>query len=161
MKIYAKDFPTIIGKKYIMIENYFALGKRNRIECYRKYKTQFFSPKLLLGDRVSFGDDCHIGCINSIIIGRNTAVGSKVMIIDHSHGKEIMKNNPLDEPLFSKGGIVIGENCWIGDGVSILPNVKIGNNVTIGCNSVVTKSFPDNCVIAGNPAKIIKKKMEL
>ena len=160
LKIYAKDFPSIIGKKYIIVENIFSLGRRNRIECFGKYKTQIFSSKLFFGDRVSLGDDCHIGCINSITIGRNTTIGSKVMIIDHSHGNGIMKNNPLDEPLFSKGKIIIGENCWIGDGASILPGVKIGDSVIIGANSVVTKSFPDNCVIAGNPARIIKKGTE-
>lgn len=70
------------------------------------------------------------------------------------------------------GGIVINENTKIGKNVTILQGVtignnmykgrlkaaKIGDNVTIGANTVVTKSFPDNCVIAGNPAKIISYK---
>lgn len=54
--------------------------------------------------------------------------------------------------------IIIGDNCYIGTGVSIMGPVTIGNNVTIGAGAVVTKDFPDNCVIAGNPAKIIKYK---
>ncbi len=52
--------------------------------------------------------------------------------------------------------VKIGSNCWIGNSVTILPGVELGNNVTIGANTVVTKSFPDNVVIAGCPAKIIK-----
>lgn len=64
---------------------------------------------------------------------------------------------PGDRSLYSKGPVIIGDNVWVGAGSCILPNVTIGNNCIIGANSVVTKSFPDNCVIAGNPAKIIKQ----
>lgn len=54
--------------------------------------------------------------------------------------------------------IEIGDNCYLGTGCSIMGPLTLGNNVTVGAGSVVTKSFPDNVVIAGNPAKIIKYK---
>ncbi len=54
--------------------------------------------------------------------------------------------------------VFIGDDCYIGTGVTILGPVKIGNNVTIGAGAVVVKDIPDNCVVAGNPAKIIKFK---
>ncbi|GAB5617072.1 hypothetical protein JCM31739_18970 [Faecalimonas canis] len=53
------------------------------------------------------------------------------------------------------GKVVIGDNVFVGANVTILPNVVIGNNVVVGANSVVTKNIPDNCVAAGNPAKVI------
>ncbi len=53
------------------------------------------------------------------------------------------------------GRVDIGNNVFVGAGSIILPNVKIGNNVIIGANSVVSKSVDDNCVVAGNPAKVI------
>ena len=54
--------------------------------------------------------------------------------------------------------IFIGDNCYIGTGVTIMGPVKIGNNVTIGAGAIVTKDIPDNCIVAGNPAKIIRFK---
>lgn len=54
--------------------------------------------------------------------------------------------------------ISIGDNCYISTGVIILGNVSIGNNVTIAAGAVVTKDVPDDCVVGGVPAKIIKYK---
>ncbi len=53
--------------------------------------------------------------------------------------------------------IKIGNDVWIGGGSIILPGVTIGNNVVIGAGSVVTKNIEDNVVIAGNPARVIRK----
>ena len=59
---------------------------------------------------------------------------------------------------FNGGVPVIGDNVYIGPGAKIFGGITIGNNVSIGANAVVNKSFPDNVVIAGVPAKIIKER---
>ena len=55
----------------------------------------------------------------------------------------------------------IGDNCFIGGGSFILPGVSIGNNVIVGMGSVVTKDVPDNCIVAGNPAKVIRENIKV
>ena len=55
--------------------------------------------------------------------------------------------------------VVIGDNCWLGGHSTICPGVKLGNNVIVAAGSVVTKSFGDNVIIGGNPAKIIRENI--
>jgi acetyltransferase-like isoleucine patch superfamily enzyme len=113
----------------------------------------------LIGNNVNINYDCHIACINKIIIEDNVLLGSRVFITDHFHGqinREELVIPPSLRVVSSKGSVTIGMNTWVGEGVSIMPNVKIGKNCIIGSNSVVTKSFPDNSIIGGIPARIIK-----
>jgi acetyltransferase-like isoleucine patch superfamily enzyme len=153
-------FPIyLIGGKYITIGNNFYTGPRLRIEAWDKYGIENYTPELIIGNNVSFNFNCHIGCINKIVIGNNVMVGSNVLITDHSHGKGTKEE--LDIPagqrtLFSKGEVIIEENVWLGENVSVLSDVIIGKNSIIGCNSVVTKNIPPNVIAAGNPAKILK-----
>jgi len=58
---------------------------------------------------------------------------------------------------YTTSSIKIGKNCWLGNGVVITAGVELGDNVVVGANAVVTKSFPSNVIIAGVPAKVIKQ----
>lgn len=118
------------------------------------------APEINIGSHCRFGFNNHISAINKITIGNNVLTGSYVLISDNSHGTsshDMLNTPPLQRPLSSKGEVVIGDHVWIGDKVSILAGVHIGNNAIIGTNSVVTKDIPDNCVAAGIPAKVIKE----
>ena len=89
--------------------------------------------------------------IGKISIGRGTWIAPNVGIITSNHDI----HNP-DKHLLPKE-VVIGEHCWIGMNSMILPGVTLGSHTIVGAGSVVTMSFPEgNCVIAGNPARIIK-----
>jgi acetyltransferase-like isoleucine patch superfamily enzyme len=153
-------FPLYItGGDKITIGNNFSSFRRNRIEVFGKILDIEYDGQLSIGDNFSINDDCHIACINKITIGNNVLFASKIFVTDHFHGKidkESLSMPPSLRPLFSKGEVVIEDNVWVGEGVVILPGVSIGQNSVIGANSVVTKSFPKNSVIGGNPARLIK-----
>ena len=74
------------------------------------------------------------------------------------------KFDNLDEPIKNQGvecrGIYVGNNCWIGAGAVLLDGVTVGDGCVIGANAVVTKDIPDNSVVVGSPAKIIRKRGE-
>ncbi|MGN0818810.1 MAG: acyltransferase [Christensenellaceae bacterium] len=89
--------------------------------------------------------------IGKIIIGKGTWIAPNVGLITANHS--IANLNEHADPK----DIVLGKDCWIGMNSVILPGVTLGNHTVVGAGSVVTKSFPEgNCVIAGNPAKIIR-----
>lgn len=89
-----------------------------------------------------------------VTIGDDCFIGPNVGIYTACHSTDPIERNTRNE--WAKP-VTIGDNVWIGGGVTILPGVTIGNNVTIGAGAVVTKDVPDNEVWAGNPAKFIKK----
>lgn len=87
-----------------------------------------------------------------IIIGKGTYIASNVGIITSNHDiNDLDKRGKI-------GKVQIGEKCWIGMGSIVLPGIVLGPHTIVGGGSVVTHSFPEgNVVIAGNPAKIVKK----
>lgn len=146
--------------QYMEIGNNFVALERFRIEAWDQYGDQNFTPSIKIGNNVVFNTDIHIGCINSIEIGDNCLFASRIYITDHHHGEptvQMLRLAPKDRPLISKGPVVIKNNVWVGEGVAIMPNVKIGENSIIATNAVVTKDIPPNCVVAGVPAKVIKE----
>lgn len=151
------EYPVskIHGRSYISIGDYSVIGKRAVITAWNKNKV----PTLSIGNNVAIGDDCHITASNSIIIGDGTLIGNKVTITDNNHGsftKEELLIHPADRQVISKGEVVIGNNVWLGDKVSILSGVHIGDGCIIGANAVVTHDINPYCVVVGNPGKIVK-----
>ena len=92
----------------------------------------------------------------TITVGSRTLIGPNCSFYTATHPVDPFVRNGLTGP---EGGkpIVIGEDCWIGGNVIIVGGVTIGRGVTVGAGSVVTKDVPDFVVVAGNPAKVIKK----
>lgn len=115
---------------------------------------------LVIGDGADIGEYTHITAMGHMRIGNNLLTGRWVTITDNGHGDtdyETLQQVPINRRLYSKGNVTIGDNVWIGDKATILPNVTIGNGVVIAANSVVTKDVPAYSVVAGNPAKVINQ----
>jgi acetyltransferase-like isoleucine patch superfamily enzyme len=89
-----------------------------------------------------------------IHIQENSLIASGVTILSHDHCKRV-NNQPLLADTF------IGRRCFIAVGATILPGVKIGDEVIVGAGSVVTKDVPPNVIVAGNPARIIRENIRM
>ncbi|MBE3654118.1 hypothetical protein BOO93_15850 [Vibrio navarrensis] len=150
---------SIIGFRYIEIGDNFFCFNGLQLEVFDNHdKTKL--PSVVIGSNVSINYNCHIACINHIKIGDNVLIASRVYISDHSHGKTDFSDiyvPPSKREIVSKGPVIIEDDVWIGEAVSVLPGVTIGRGAIIGANSVVTKDIPAYCVAAGVPAKVIKQ----
>lgn len=150
---------NFIGNNNISLGNNVFIMAYSTIAAYSRYRQQLFSPSIEIGDDVTIGERAHITSINKIIIGKGVLLGKSVTITDNSHGKNGKEDiciRPAERQLISKGAVIIGEKCWLGDKVTVCPGVTIGDGCVIGANSVVTKNLPSYTICAGNPCKIIK-----
>ena len=96
------------------------------------------------------------GCYFTVFNGTTLEIGEKT-IWAFNVCIQTGNHDLYDRSVYHTQSVKIGKNCWIGNSVTILAGVELGDNVTVGANSVVTKSFPSNVVIGGVPAKIIKE----
>ena len=155
----AGPFNNLWGAEYIELGKNVAFGKDIVLTAWDSYKSQHFTPIISIGARSMIQDYAHITAINRIEIGEDVLTGRWVTITDNGHGAtdlEILKIAPIDRELISKEAVKIGDNVWIGDKVTILPVVTIGEGAVIAANAVVTRDVPAYCVVAGNPAKVVK-----
>ncbi|EPF16008.1 Putative acetyltransferase SACOL2570 [Cedecea davisae] len=150
----------IRGKKHIYFSKGFTSGRYCRIEAHSLNKFQ--------GNIIEFGVNCqindsvHIAAAEKISFGDNVLIASRVFITDLNHGsyKGQIHSHPdtiCRERELQANPVRIDDNVWLGEGVVVLPGVKIGKSSIIGANSVVTRSIPAYSIAAGNPAKIIKQ----
>ncbi|MGN2272024.1 serine O-acetyltransferase [Priestia megaterium] len=104
-----------------------------------------YSAKIGEGTKLGYGG---IGIVihSRAVIGKNCIINSGVTIGGTTKKRDVP---------------ILGDNVYVGSGAKILGPVVVGDNVVIGANAVVTKSVPDNCMVAGIPAKIIKKDINI
>lgn len=136
-----------------------------RIDPFRFNKC--FTSRVIAGDLIQVKDNCievrksfavsggcYFQATHGIKLGKNTIWSFNVTMVTSDHDL----NDFRVENIERSGPIAIGNNCWIGAGSVILPNVTLGPKTVVGANSVVTKSFIEgNVVIAGSPARVIRE----
>lgn len=149
--------------QYIEIGDNVKIGWRCVFECWNHYhgEAKFeMSPMLTIGNCSAIGDESHISCARKMVIGNGVLMGRKIFITDNNHGssdRTMLDISPFDRPLTSSGPVVIEDDVWIGEKVSIMPNVTIGKGAIVAANAVVTKDVPPYAVVGGCPARIIKQ----
>lgn len=112
-----------------------------------------YGYNIQVGDNFYANFNCILLDACPIHIGKNALLGPGVSLVTPDHPLDsVQRYNGLE---FAKP-IKIGDNCWIGAGATIIGGVTLGDNVVVGAGAVVTKSFGDNVVLAGVPARITK-----
>ena len=157
-------FPfDIRGRRFIDLGKNLTTGKGCRIEAFKTDSEMKVSKKIIFGQNVQINDYVHISSVCRIVIGDNVLIAGHVYMSDNSHGSYKGDDNdtnpdvpPIKRPYYASP-VEIGNNVWIGEGVIIMPGVKIGNGAIIGAHSVVNKDVPDNCIAVGTPASQIKR----
>lgn len=129
----------------------FSLGKKSVIESYCCINNAV--GDVVIGDYTRIGIHCTV--IGPVTIGShvNLAQGIVVTALNHNFGKTSLR---IDEQGISTQPITIGDDVWIGANAVILPGVTIGKHVVVAAGAVVTKDVPDNSIVGGVPAKILK-----
>jgi lipopolysaccharide O-acetyltransferase len=154
----------IRGKSFIKFNKGFTTGVGMRLDAFKETSSKNINEFLIeFGEDVQINDYVHIAAIESVKIGNNVLIASKVFITDHNHGNYGDAPEPHSDPFEAPekrqlltNPVIIEDNVWIGESVTILPGVIIKQGSIIGAMSVVTKTIPPNSIAVGAPAKVIK-----
>ena len=152
-------YPCVLGHpEHIIIGNDSEVLSYGRLQAFPGIIGEGVKdPKIVIGDNCLIGYRFCALAAEDILIGKNVIMASDVTIVAHNHGMDVTSSVPYKDQSLQASAVRVGDNCWIGDNVVILPGVTIGKNVVIGAGSIVTKDMPDDVVVVGNPARVIKK----
>ncbi len=114
-----------------------------------------FGKNVFLGHSVNFNDNFFVNGTGSLTIGNYFHSGVNVTILTSNHNYENASSIPYDKIRIDKP-VVIKDFVWIGNNVTVIPGITIGEGAIIAAGSVVVKDVPDCAIVGGNPAKLIK-----
>lgn len=135
--------------------NEFQLGDYSTIEDFATINNGVGSVIIGRKSRIGIGNTI----IGPVEIGDNVILAQNIVISGLNHGYEDIHTPPNEQPV-SKSLVSVGDNCWIGANAVITAGVNIGKHVVVGAGSVVTKNVPAYSLVAGNPAKLLKRYSE-
>ena len=115
------------------------------------------NARIRIGSRTTIGYSTYIFASDRIYIGDDCMIASFVYLVDSQHNSDD-PSQPMNLQGASFDPILVGHDVWIGTGSVIMPGVSIGDGAIIGANSVVTSDVPPRHIVAGNPARFIRKR---
>jgi acetyltransferase-like isoleucine patch superfamily enzyme len=120
-------------------------------------KIRVHEGEVRIGAKTVMGQECTISAYQHVEIGRECIVADRVMLIDFDHGV-VEVERPIRLQGIYKRDVRVGCNVWIGYGACILRGATVGHNSVIGTNAVVTGDVPENAVVGGVPARVIRMR---
>jgi acetyltransferase-like isoleucine patch superfamily enzyme len=120
-------------------------------------KIRVHEGEVSIGAKTVMGQECTISAYQHVSIGRECIVADRVMLIDFDHGV-VEVERPIRLQGIYKRDVRVGSNVWMGYGACILRGVSVGHNSIVGTNAVVTKNVPENAVVGGVPAKVLRMR---
>src|SRR3954449_3831908 len=120
-------------------------------------KIRAHEGEVRIGAKSVIGQECTISSFQHVSIGRECIVADRVMLIDFDHGV-VEVDRPIREQGIYKRDVRVGNNVWIGYGACFLRGVTVGDNAIVGTSTVVTKDVPDNAVVGGVPARLLRMR---
>ena len=152
------DGLAFIGPKVII-----QIGRTGRVELGRwswighGTKIRAHEGVVSIGAKTVLGQECTISAYQNVSIGRECVIADRVMLIDFDHGT-VEVDRPIRLQGIYKRDVRVGHNVWIGYGACILRGVSVGDNAIVGTNAVVTKDVPENAVVGGVPARVLRMR---
>ena len=151
--------PTaLFGEQAIVLGDDTMIGPHCSITVGMVPKQELIADTMLtIGDRCVIGRGSSIAAHFSIEIGDDVYFGPNVYVTDQNHGNSD-PTQPVGRQTQPEQAVVIGARSWLATGVVVTPGVTIGEGVSVGANSVVTRDLPDGCTAAGAPARILSSE---
>ena len=144
------------GAKYISIDNKVYVRSNAWMSALSQENYKSNDVKLSIGESTYIGRNAHIVALKNIRIGKDVLIGDNVYIADNYHVFDRIDLPYKDQGIGFKSQVVVGDGTWVGENVCIISS-KIGKQCIVGANSLVIDDVPDYTMVAGSPARIIKK----
>jgi acetyltransferase-like isoleucine patch superfamily enzyme len=122
-----------------------------------RWGEQRMTPRIEIGDDAYIGGYVYMVAMEEISIGAGCVLAEQVFITDLEHGMDPRAGLIMQQPLKSKGAVRIGTGCFLGYRAVVLPGVMLGPHCVVGAQSVVTESVEEGSMVAGNPARVVKR----
>ncbi|MBX5443413.1 MAG: acyltransferase [Solirubrobacteraceae bacterium] len=141
----------------------FEIGREARVHLGRwswlghGTKVRVHEGEVRIGAKTVLGQECTISAFQHVSIGRECILADRVMLIDFDHGV-VEVERPIREQGIYKRDVRVGHNVWVGYGACILRGARVGDNAVVGTSTVVTKDVPDNAVVGGVPARVLRMR---
>lgn len=142
---------------YLLIGNNVSIDNGTEFFPLVEHKGIKYPSKIIIGNNVHIGSYNRFASMNEIVIEDDVLFAAFVHITDHSHEFKNISLPVHEQSVFTKGPVRIGKGSWLGYRCNILSGVTIGQHVVVAAGAVVTKDVPSFSVVAGCPAKVIKK----